>query len=436
MIGLLMIFALATGLYYVWDGHRASRAEEKQLEANAERGGALFALNCRSCHGITGQGAIENPSFPGVPLNIDQYRPTNPGQLSALQQRLEDTIVCGRVGTLMPPWAEAQGGSLNDFQIQQLVTLITSSAASQTGWDAAIEGADHADDLGKHLIAAVGSEDTSFRLNDAQGLASDQMLRLNIDIHAGQYEVVKVVRAPSGTTLLEDLDAESNEVKVEGVQGIAAGAIIQIEDEKMRVIDASGDLLRVERAVEGTRAADHQRRLPVTELGDTIVVERGQFGTQAVAHEADTEVLNGPAVPPTGPFTGEVGTTPPCGQRAVEAPGAPGASPTPAAGSPTAAPTPSGSVEIAAVPVTRFDKSELIVPAGQEVTLVFDNREGGVLHNWALYKSATDTNKIAGTQLCTGPCDETIKFPAPAPGEYFFKCDVHPIQMTGKLTVR
>src|SRR3989337_651091 len=129
MLGLLMLFVLGTLLYFLWDTVRAEDAEERQLQANAERGGKLYSINCRACHGLTGKGALENASLPGIPLNVDTNRPDDVGKLTALQQRFRDTIKCGRIGTLMPPWSQEQGGALNDFQIEQLVLLITSAAS-------------------------------------------------------------------------------------------------------------------------------------------------------------------------------------------------------------------------------------------------------------------------------------------------------------------
>src|SRR3990172_4343407 len=163
MIGLMFVFLVGTLLYFVWDTVRAEDAQERQIVVNAERGGRLFSVNCRSCHGITGLGPLENPNLPGIPLNIETNRPDDPGELLNKQNRILDTIRCGRVGTLMPAWAEDQGGPLNDFQIRQLVALITgampgldvlsdSNAVSELGWEAAVEQANHADLLqGKKL---------------------------------------------------------------------------------------------------------------------------------------------------------------------------------------------------------------------------------------------------------------------------------------------
>src|SRR3990172_3505501 len=121
MIGLLMIGTIATFLYFMWDNVRDTAAQDRQLRENAERGGGVFLLNCRSCHGLTGLGSSENGSLPGVALNTDDNREAD----GARQDYLRGTIVCGRVGTNMPPWSTRYGGPLNDFQIEQLMALIT-----------------------------------------------------------------------------------------------------------------------------------------------------------------------------------------------------------------------------------------------------------------------------------------------------------------------
>src|SRR3972149_6395425 len=91
MVGLLMLFTIGTLLYFLWDTVRAEDAEDRQLRENAERGGALFSLNCRACHGLTGKGVLDNSALPGVPLNLVDNRPSDPGKLKALQDRFRDT---------------------------------------------------------------------------------------------------------------------------------------------------------------------------------------------------------------------------------------------------------------------------------------------------------------------------------------------------------
>jgi plastocyanin/mono/diheme cytochrome c family protein len=248
-------------LYFIWDDIRADDAKEKQVVENAERGGNLFSLNCRSCHGLNGLGTIENANLPGAPLNVESNRPDEPGDLMNRQTRILDTIRCGRVGTLMPAWAEDQGGALNDFQIQQLVALITGAmpgldvpdnpnAVSEKGWEAAAEEAEEADFLeGKQLAEAAGLTNTTFVLTDAEELAEEGLLRID-------DEVVEIVTVADGS--------------------------------------------------------------------DEITVERAAFATEAATHEEGAQLFNGPIEPPTGPLTGEDGT-PPCGQLAAAPSGPSGA---------------------------------------------------------------------------------------------------------------
>ena len=79
MIGLLMVGIVGTLFYYMFDsgtdifgitlGDRQAAANERQEVTNAERGAFLFARYCRSCHGLTGQGAAERAGLPGAQLN-------------------------------------------------------------------------------------------------------------------------------------------------------------------------------------------------------------------------------------------------------------------------------------------------------------------------------------------------------------------------------
>lgn len=104
----------------------------------------------------------------------------------------------------------------------------------------------------------------------------------------------------------------------------------------------------------------------------------------------------------------------------------------------TPAPAPSGqavTVNISAMNY-RFDKSTITVPAGANVTMVFDNKEA-VPHNVAIYTTSAANEVIFKGEIITGPKTITYNFTAPTtPGDYFFRCDVHPAVMTGTFTVR
>jgi plastocyanin len=84
-----------------------------------------------------------------------------------------------------------------------------------------------------------------------------------------------------------------------------------------------------------------------------------------------------------------------------------------------------------------FDKRVITASAGNLVTIIFDNRDPGVLHNVAFYTNARATTPIFIGELFPGPRVVEESFTAPSsPGNYFFRCDVHPDTMTGTFAVR
>jgi len=223
MLGLLFVGLFATFLYFLYDNGfnafgidfdgRETAAAERQEKTNVERGAALFSTNCSSCHGLTGQGALERVGLPGAALNVEGYRP--PGatatEVSQLQSRFMDTIECGRVGTVMPPWHIDNGGALNSFQIEQLVLLITSEFSPE-GWEHAFEEANHSAQFDPriYLSSAISADDTTLSVTGTGGMAAEGLLRIGGDEMDEPYEIM----------LITEVDADNDEVTVErGVQG-------------------------------------------------------------------------------------------------------------------------------------------------------------------------------------------------------------------------
>jgi hypothetical protein len=348
MVGLLMVFAFATLLYFLWDDDRASEATDRQLSTNAERGGALYSVNCRACHGLNGKGPLESSALPGAPLNSDPYRDTedpNLPPLSVRQQRYRDTIRCGRIGTVMPSWHTDYGGPLNDFQIEQLVILITGAAigenvsnavAVEEAWAHAVEQANHADEFSpaKHLTEAVGVEDTVFTLDQPRGLRPGNLLRIDEKPDDEVYEVVTIVDAPAGsllteeaakdaaeltvqeasvfepgdiiivgkehmtvvtapasTALAEDVSAGATTITVVDTESLAINDVVKIDGEKMTVTSISGASVRVQRGADETEATEHLADASVIEQGSVIEVERAQDGTAAAKHDVKVGVF-------------------------------------------------------------------------------------------------------------------------------------------------
>lgn len=83
---------------------------------------------------------------------------------------------------------------------------------------------------------------------------------------------------------------------------------------------------------------------------------------------------------------------------------------------------------------TLFDKSELRAKAG-EITITFDNQDGGIVHNLHVYKGQDATGEDVGaTEFEAGPIVQTLKLDL-EPGEYFYACNAHPATQFGKLIV-
>lgn len=79
-----------------------------------------------------------------------------------------------------------------------------------------------------------------------------------------------------------------------------------------------------------------------------------------------------------------------------------------------------------------FDTSELTLPSGRvDVKFVNDDETA---HNFALYTEEGGEEVFKGA-LFTGPGEISYEFEAPAPGTYWFQCDVHPADMNGTAVV-
>lgn len=130
MIGAVFFsFLLFTG-YMVNEANRQQTAREEITERVAHRGARLYVNNCRSCHGLEGEGfvapALNQKAF--LVLGKDnQYgaEATAQGEADAVRGFLSNTISCGRTNTIMPIWGQRFGGSLSDTQVNQIVTMLT-----------------------------------------------------------------------------------------------------------------------------------------------------------------------------------------------------------------------------------------------------------------------------------------------------------------------
>ena len=232
MVILLVISVASLGAYVWFDNGRRTEATSEVFERDSERGAHLFATNCRVCHGNDGAGRESNSSLVGValnkPSNTFAWRTENAGQLAILQNRYRFTIACGRNGTPMPPWSLDQGGSLNTFKIENLVTMITTNAGD--AWHLANEVAIEEDEtaIGNLEIALGSAEDL---LDD--GGWSDDLEAALAAVAAAEADDAQLARlrdavAQAGAELdaLSEDGADENEIAAAEVDVAAANSAL------------------------------------------------------------------------------------------------------------------------------------------------------------------------------------------------------------------
>ena len=80
-----------------------------------------------------------------------------------------------------------------------------------------------------------------------------------------------------------------------------------------------------------------------------------------------------------------------------------------------------------------FDKPTIRVPAGEQVTVTFENRDRGIPHD--LHIDAGSAGDFA-TKIRQGPVTQVLRFTIGKPGTYLYVREVHRTQMKGRLIVQ
>jgi mono/diheme cytochrome c family protein/plastocyanin len=123
-VSIVALFVIA---YYFYETGLPFGLTQPRLDAQAtaqqvtavEQGYNLFEANCARCHGTNGEGGIGPVLNDQVKL-FDHLNPTYIKNVLTVGGR----YVCGNADSLMPIWADTNGGPLNYVQIQNLIAFL------------------------------------------------------------------------------------------------------------------------------------------------------------------------------------------------------------------------------------------------------------------------------------------------------------------------
>src|SRR5215203_2865285 len=118
--------------------------------------------------------------------------------------------------------------------------------------------------------------------------------------------------------------------------------------------------------------------------------------------------------------------------------GASAATPTPTpAATPIATPVPGEPVSAITVIATDnlYAPDGFRVRAGEAFQLKLENR-GQALHDWRILNLKGADGRDAGTRLLPSGASDTVTLTLEKAGDYMFYCEVHPVEMRGKLVAQ
>jgi plastocyanin len=82
----------------------------------------------------------------------------------------------------------------------------------------------------------------------------------------------------------------------------------------------------------------------------------------------------------------------------------------------------------------KFIPTQLTALAGSSITITFDNQDAGIAHDLIVY---TPSGAIAAQiPAFAGVAQQLAMFTPGGGGNYFFKCSLHPLSMTGAINVQ
>lgn len=165
----LLILVISLPVYALLEPVRMDDSQESLREQYLADGAQLYVENCAHCHGFTGAGDGGMPPLNGL----------GPGE--ANPDMLFRTIALSPHGTIMSAWHVDQGGALDNYQVEGLVTLILYGDWQQVSQLAERQG------IEMPTLASNGSLD---EVPESQGVMNPHECRAcheEPDIHAERF---------------------------------------------------------------------------------------------------------------------------------------------------------------------------------------------------------------------------------------------------------
>ncbi len=132
-----MLVMIILGLAALLEPASLERITEARAGRQIEAGAVLFTGSCAECHGVDGKAEMcmdasgEQKGCVGLPLNHlallcgePSERMAQLGWSGSKSDLIFQTIAAGRPGTLMPTWSEQFGGSMEEYQMEQLTAYV------------------------------------------------------------------------------------------------------------------------------------------------------------------------------------------------------------------------------------------------------------------------------------------------------------------------
>jgi mono/diheme cytochrome c family protein/plastocyanin len=122
----IVYYFYEVGAPYGWTQPRLDAQATVQQVTAIERGYNLYEANCARCHGAAGQGGI------GPVLNdqMKLFAHLNPQYIKNVLT-VGGRYVCGNANSLMPVWADTNGGPLNYIQIEELIAFLRAPSTQE-----------------------------------------------------------------------------------------------------------------------------------------------------------------------------------------------------------------------------------------------------------------------------------------------------------------